>query len=310
MTMQRIIIPGGSGFLGRQLAKYFKNNGYQVVILSRQEFHSEDATVVLWDGKSLGSWCQELENSLAVINLAGRSVDCRYHAKNRQVLLDSRILSTKILGLAIANCVNKPKVWLNSSTATLYEHTYGEGHSENGKIAASPDAKDEFSIELANAWEKAFNESISQDIRKVLLRTAIVFGNDSGTAYQIIKRLVGLGLGGRMGHGKQYVSWIHSNDFCRALEWIIINNQSNGIYNISAPNPLTNKLMMQIIRKKLGVPFGLPATKWMLEIGAFFLRTETELIIKSRRVLPTRLLSEGFEFQFTNFIDMIEDLEK
>jgi len=297
---RKVVLAGGSGFLGNLLSHWFTTKGFEVVVLSRKHFNSQTARVVLWDGKSQDSWCDELDDALALINLAGKSVDCRYHAYNRKILTDSRILSTRVLGQAVAACSNPPEVWLNSSTATIYEHTYGPAHSEDGRIAASPDAKDEFSIELATSWEEEFGKQTCPKTRHVLLRMAMVF-DQSGSVYKVLRRLTSLGLGGKMGHGKQYVSWIHSVDFCRAIEWLVFNETSDGIYNLASPNPLTNNQMMTLMRKVIGVPFGLPASKLMLELGAFFLRTETELIIKSRRVVPTRLLSEGFEFEFPSF---------
>ena len=296
----KVVIPGGSGFLGRLLARWFVKKGMDVVILSRRQFDAEHGRVIVWDGKTTDKWCAELEGAVALINLSGRSVDCRYSASNRKILTDSRIFSTRILGEAVNNCKNPPLVWLNSSTATIYEHTYGSPHSEDGRIAGSPEAKDEFSIELATAWENEFNAVDCPNSRKILLRTAMVF-DGKGSVFKVLRRLVKFGLGGKMGHGKQYVSWIHSKDFCRAVETLVFDNKAFGIYNIASPNPIPNKTMMKIIRDSLGIPIGLPASKLMLEIGAFFLRTETELIIKSRRVVPTRLLSEGFFFEYPDF---------
>lgn len=299
MQKRKVVIAGGSGFLGTLLADYLNKKGFEVVILSRKIFLSDSAKVILWDGETLGGWEAELEGASVLINLAGRTVDCRYTEKNKKQMLDSRILSTRVLGKAVASCKKPPKVWLNSSTATIYEHTYGKPHGEDGRIASNVEAKDEYSVELASLWEKEF-EAASAPTRKIVLRTALVF-DKSGSVYKVLRRISRFGLGGKMGHGMQMVSWIHSEDFLRAIEWLIVNEKAEGVYNLAAPSPLTNSEMMQEVRKEAGIPFGLPAAKWMLELGAFVLRTETELIIKSRNVVPARLLKEGFRFNFPDF---------
>ena len=245
----KIILAGGSGFLGNLLSRWFADKGADVTILSRKRFASSFAKVVLWDGESLGEWSKELEGAFVLINLAGRSVDCRYNARNQKVLLDSRILSTRVLGEAVRQCLEPPKVWLNSSTLTIYEHTYGAAHSEDGRIAPSPDIKDEFSVQLATLWEEEFNNISCDSTRKVLLRIAMVFDR-GGSVHQVLRRLVRFGLGGKMGHGKQFVSWIHSSDFCKAVQWIVLNETAAGIYNLASPNPVTNNEMMRLIREE------------------------------------------------------------
>lgn len=335
---RKIILAGGSGFLGKLLARYFIAHDWQVVILTRAKpaletgkepvsttgpdcrlearQHVGDAPeapgCVEWDGSSLGDWTAALEGADAVINLAGRSVNCRYHARNRRLMLDSRVNATRILGEAIARCARPPRAWLNFSTATIYKHTYGPAWDETGEIGAAPEAKDAFSIEVATAWERAFNEAVTPRTRKVALRSAMVFGlsDDANNVYRVLQRLVRFGLGGRMGSGRQFVSWIHETDFCRAIEFLIEREEISGPVNLAAPNPLTNSEMMRVLRQVLGMPIGLPATEWMLEIGAFFLRTETELIIKSRRVVPGRLREAGFNFEFSHLEHAIRDLEQ
>lgn len=265
-----------------------------------------------WDGRGLGDWATYLDDADAVINLAGRSVNCRYHARNRRLMMDSRVEATRVLGEAIARCARPPRVWLNFSTATIYKHTLGPAWNEAGQIGATPEARDAFSIEVATAWERAFNEAVAPRTRKVALRTAMVFGlsGDANNVYRVLRRLVRFGLGGRMGSGRQFVSWIHETDFCRAVEFLIEHEQLSGPVNLAAPNPLPNAEMMRALRRVLRMPIGLPATEWMLELGAFFLRTETELIIKSRRVTPGRLLEAGFKFEFENLADAMGDLER
>jgi len=310
MVNGKIVIAGGSGFLGKTLGKWFTDQEREVVVLSRRPDSGEYGRATMWDGMSLGAWTDELEGASALINLAGRSVDCRYTARNRKAIMDSRILSTRVLGEAVGNCSSPPAVWLNSSTATIYKHTYGDPHGEDGTIGAAPEAKDGFSIEVATAWEEEFEKAQTPETRKVVLRCAMVFGNEPGGVYEILTRLTRLGLGGKMAEGQQYVSWIHAEDFCRAIEWLIDKPNAEGIYNISAPNPLRNAEMMKILRRTLGMPVGLPAYRWMLEIGTFFMRTETELVIKSRRVIPERLLGEDFSFLFPSLELAVENLEK
>lgn len=311
MKSQRIILAGGSGFLGHILRKHFLGQGCDVVVLTRSPKGSKGAgRECFWDGRTLGEWTCELEGADVLINLAGRSVDCRYHARNRRLMMDSRVDSTRVLGEAIAKCANPPKVWLNSSTATIYKHTFGPAWDENGEIGTTLEAHDTFSIEVATAWEREFKEARTPGTRKVALRTAMVFGHGANSVFPVLCRLARFGLGGRMASGRQYVSWIHEADLCRALDRLIERDEFNGPVNVGAPNPVPNREMMATVRELCSVPFGLPAAAWMLEVGAFFLRTETELIIKSRRVVPGRLLSDGFEFRFPELRPALEDLCK
>lgn len=315
MSKQTIIIPGGSGFLGRTLTQWFSQKGWRVVILSRQLTPIKGAEVIAWDGKNLGPWAKQLEGAKAVINLAGRSVNCRYHKQNRAAIIDSRVDSTLILGQAIAACQNPPAVWLNSSTATIYRHRYDTANTEaTGLYGASKEAKDAYSLEVAHSWEEAFKKAYQDNdlikTRSLILRTAMVFGKEPGGVYGTLRKLTRRGLGGTMGHGRQFVSWLHEEDFCRIIEWLIENEKAQGIYNLTAPKPLPNREMMTAIRKATRASFGLPAARWMLELGSFFLRTETELIVKSRRVEPERLLKEGYQFQFLTLPTALADLEK
>lgn len=311
MKPLRAILPGGTGFLGHVLAKWFTNKLWDVVILSRHPSqYRGPGRAVAWDGRTLGEWRRELEGATAVVNLAGRSVNCRYHARNRAAMMQSRIEPTRVLGQAIAGCSSPPPVWLNSSTATIYQHSLDRPMDElTGTIAATPEAKDAFSIEVAQAWEREFFAAATPHTRKTALRTAMVFGNYPGTVYRVLRRLARLGLGGPMAGGNQYVSWIHERDFCRTVEFLIERDSLSGRVNLAAPRPLTNRAMMHVIRHALRMPIGLPATQWMLEVGAFFLRTETELIIKSRRVVPARLLDAGFQFDFDTLSSAAANLE-
>jgi uncharacterized protein (TIGR01777 family) len=309
MNSERIILAGGSGFLGRALAAHFEKAHREVVILTRNPKPAGDSIQeVLWDGRTLGPWNQELEGSRAVINLSGKSVNCRYTLGNRSEILQSRVNSTRVIGEAISGCQSPPRVWLNASTATIYKHTLDQPMDESGEIRATAEAKDEFSLEVANAWEEALGEARTPQTRKVPLRMTMVLGLGENSVFPVLRRLARWGLGGRMGSGNQFVSWIHQVDFCRAVDWVIERADFSGPVNIAAPNPVTNAEMMRTLRDECGVSLGLPASRWMLEIGAFFLRTETELIIKSRRVVPRRLLESGFKFQFPLIREAFQDL--
>lgn len=306
-----VIIAGGSGFLGRALTAHFQKAGCQTAILTRSPKRTSSGVhEIAWDACSLGDWAQELEGADAVVNLVGRSVNCRYTERNRRLILESRINSTRVIGLAISQCKKPPPVWLNASTATIYKHTSGPAWEESGEIGCTPEAKDAFSIEVATAWERTLNEAQTPLTRKVAMRAAMVLGLGRNSVFPVLQRLVRLGLGGRMGNGRQFVSWIHEDDFCRAVEWLITHDKLSGPINLCAPNPVTNTEMMKTLREVCGLPVGLPAAKWMLEIGAFFLRTETELTIKSRRVVPGRLAAFGFEFRFPLLREAIEELHR
>ena len=309
--MKKIVIAGGSGFLGRILAAHFEKLGYAITILTRSPKSSDyGIREIAWDAHTIGEWAPELDSAVAVINLTGRSVNCRYHKQNRKVILESRVQSTQAICQAIAACKSPPTVWLNASTATIYKHTFGPAWDESGEICSTPEAKDKFSIEVATAWERAFNEAKTPATRKVAMRAAMVLGTNKNSVFPMLCRLTRLGLGGKMGYGRQFVSWIHELDFCRAVEWLMTHETLDGVVNIAAPNPVTNAEMMKLFRQTFGMPLGLPATKSMLEIGALFLRTETELIIKSRRVNPRRLVESGFDFCFPLLNAALEDLNQ
>lgn len=311
MKTPRVILAGGSGFLGGILSRHFRERGCEVVVLtrsSRPQVGAEQLREYVWNGRTLGEWAGELDGADVLINLAGRSVDCRYHARNRRLLMDSRIDSTRVLGEAVSHCTQPPRIWLNASTATIYRHTYGPAWDESGEIGATPEARDAFSVDIATAWEREFNTANAPRTRKVALRMAMVLGNGGNSVFPVLCRLARFGLGGRMANGQQFVSWIHASDLCRALDWILEHEEISGPVNLAAPNPVPNREMMAAVRELCGVPFGLPAAAWMLEIGAFFLRTETELMIKSRRVVPGRLRASGFQFRFPKMRAAMADL--
>jgi len=297
----KIVIPGGTGQVGTALARAFHGAGHEVVVLSRSSARLP-WKVIQWDGEALGDWSREIDGADVVINLAGRSVNCRYHEKNRRQIMDSRINSTRVLGDAIAAAANPPKVWLQASTATIYAHRYDAPNDDVTGIIGGhePDAPDtwNFSIDVATSWERVTNEAQTPNTRKLLMRSAMIMSPDHGGIFDTMLTMVRLGLGGTAADGRQYISWIHDEDFIRSVYWLIEHEELSGPVNLASPHPLPNKEFMRVIRKAWGAPIGLPATKWMLELGAFLMQSETELILKSRRVVPKRLTDSGFEFHY------------
>ncbi|MEO8727529.1 MAG: TIGR01777 family oxidoreductase [Acidobacteriaceae bacterium] len=307
----RIIIPGGNGQVGSLLARHFQAAGHEVVVLARHAYVAP-WRVAIWDGVTIADWLLELERADIVINLAGRSVNCRYTPANRKAIKESRIRSTGLLGEAIAQLANPPHLWMNASTATIYRNALDRPMDEaTGELGGNelevPDTW-RFSIDVAKSWEQAFFAAPTPHTRKVALRSAMVMSPDRGGIFDTLLRLVGFGFGGSAGQGNQFVSWIHDGDFTRALDFLISHPAIGGAVNISSPNPLPNAQFMQALRQAAGVPIGLPATRWMLELGAIFLRTETELVLKSRRVIPSRLLQSGFEFRYPDWPQAARDL--
>lgn len=306
-----IVIPGGSGQIGTLLARSFHKQGHDVVIVSR---HPRVAPwrVVPWDGGTLGPWVKEIDGADVVINLAGRSVNCRYTPANRKAILDSRVASTHIVGTAIGQAKRPARVWLQASTATIYAHRYDAPNDDvSGRLGGTePDVPEtwRFSIAVATAWEQALAEAVVPHTRKIALRSAITMSPDRGGAFDVLLGLVRRGLGGQVGDGRQYVSWIHEQDFVQALLWLIDHEDIEGNVNIAAPAPLPNGQFMRDLRQAWGAPIGVPATRWMAELGALVLGTETELILKSRRVVPRRLLDTGFTFQFPTWPAAARDL--
>ena len=268
--------------------------------------------VVAWDAESPGPWTRELDGADVVVNLAGRSVNCRYTPDNRRAIQDSRVNSTRVVGEAIAGAARPPRVWLQMSTATIYAHRYDAPNDEATGIigGAEPGAPDtwRFSIDVATSWERALAAAATPRTRKVALRAAVVMSPDRGGPFDLLLRLVRFGLGGQAGHGRQYVSWIHDRDFVRAVYWLIEHDKVDGAVNLAAPHPLPNAGFMRALREAWGMRLGLPASAWMLEVGTWLLRTETELVLKSRRVVPGRLVQEGFAFEFPRWPEAARDL--
>lgn len=306
----KIVLPGGTGHVGASLVRAFQAKGHDVVVLSRGG--TSQAPVVPWDGRTLGAWTAEIEGADVVINLAGRSVDCRYTEQNLKQMMDSRVESTRAVGQAIAQAVRPPRVWLQMGTATIYAHRFDAPNDETAGILGGHESDAPAywarSIAIAQAWERTQAEAHTPHTRQVILRTAMVMSADPGSIFTVLARMVRLGLGGPIAGGRQYVSWIHEDDFARALEFLIERDDLSGPVNLAAPNPLPQAEFMRALRQAMGVPIGLPATAWMAEIGAFVLRTDTELLLKSRRVVPKRLVDAGFRFQHPEWPEAAKSL--
>ncbi len=300
----RIVIPGGSGQVGRILARHFHANGHQVTVFSRNPSPAP-WRVVPWDGLTPGHWINDLAQSAVCINLAGRSVNCRYTTANRQEIFESRVQSTRLLNEVIASSNHAPHLWINASTATIYRHALDRDMDEDtGELGGDePGAPDtwNFSIGVAKAWEQAFFSTNTPGTRKVAIRSAMTFSPDPGGVFDVFSTLVRRGLGGTQGAGTQFVSWIHEWDFVRAVDFLIAREDLTGAVNLASPNPLPNSSFMRILRQAWGRRFALPTPEWLLEIGARLLRTESELVLKSRRVVPGRLLAAGFQFHLPHW---------
>ncbi len=307
----KIVIPGGTGQVGQILARHFHANGHAVTVLSRS-VHQAPWRVITWDGLTPGAWVAQLEHSDVCINLAGRSVDCRYNSSNRRAIFDSRVKSTQLLNQVIASLDHPPTVWLNASTATIYRHSLDRPMDEaTGELGGNePGAPDtwNFSIQVAKAWEEAFFSTSIPRTRRVALRSAMTFSPDPGGVFDVFLNLVRHGLGGTNSPGTQFVSWIHETDFIRAIELLIATPDFTGAVNLASPHPLPNLDFLRALREAWGTRIGLPTTSWMIEIGTFLLRTESELILKSRQVIPGRLLDAGFQFTFPHWPAAARDL--
>jgi uncharacterized protein (TIGR01777 family) len=293
MKINKLILAGGTGFLGQAIIDRYSKMGTEIIVLTRGTTKvKKNVRYIQWDGKTKGGWVKELDGADVLINLTGKSVDCRYTDKNKAEIISSRVNATKVLGEAINETAHPPKVWLNAASATIYRNAEDRAMDEfSGEVGEG------FSVGVCQVWEKTFNEINNPQTRKIVMRISMVMGKGGGVL-PVMTKLVKARLGGKMGSGNQFISWIHEEDFLNAMEHLIQHETSFGPYNFAAPTPLPNREFMRLMRKELNVTIGLPAAEWMLEIGAFFIKTETELILKSRRVVPTKLLNEGFLFKY------------
>lgn len=307
----RLVLPGGSGQVGTILARTFHAAGHDVVVLTRKPVPAP-WRVAQWDGATIGPWAAELDGCDVVINLAGRSVNCRYTPANRREILESRVHSTRAVADAIVRAHRPPRTWLQMSSAALYAHRFDAPNDEaTGCIGGDePDLPRSwrFSVEVVRAWEEALWSSATQGTRRVALRAAIVMSPDRGGIFDTLLALVRRGLGGTVGDGRQMVSWIHELDLVRAIRWLIEHDKIDGAVNLTSPGAVPNAEFMRSLRRAWGTPIGLPASPLMLAVGARILGTEPELVLKSRWSAPGRLLEHGFTFEWTRWEEAAAEL--
>ncbi|MBO9594909.1 MAG: TIGR01777 family oxidoreductase [Niabella sp.] len=290
----KVVIAGGSGFIGQYLVKRFREEGYEVLLISRS------ASYITWS--DTGKIRAALEGAAVLINLAGTSVDCRYTQANKQAILESRVASTEQLQRVVDQCIRPPKLWINSSTATIYRHATDRAMDEySGEIGTG------FSVHVARAWEQAFFKTPTPRTRKVALRMAIVLGIGGGVM-QPYSNLVRFGLGGVQGNGQQVFSWIHIEDVYRVVRFMMEHSSLEGIYNTAAPYPVLNKQWMQALRARIKPLVYFSSPEWLLKLGATLIGTETELVLKSRWVVPQKLLEAGFTFQYPTVEEALDDI--
>ena len=307
----KIVLCGGSGQVGQILGRAWSAAGHEIVVASRGGAVPV-GRLVAWDGRSGGEWEREIDGADVVVNLAGRSVNCRYTEENTREMMSSRVLSTQAVGRAVAAASRPPRLWLQMSTATIYSHRFDAPNDEATGLIGGGEAGIpgywSFSVEIAKAWEAALHEISTPSTRKVALRASMVMSPDRGGIFDALLGLVRRGLGGSAAGGRQYVSWIHHEDFVAALDFIATREDISGAVNVCSPNPLPYRDFMAALRDAWGTSIGLPATKWMLEAGAFIMRTDTELVLKSRRVVPGRLLEAGFAFRHPEWREAARNL--
>jgi hypothetical protein len=321
----RIVLPGGSGQVGRMLADYFQQRGHHVTVLTRGPYSAPWQTVH-WDAEHEGPWTETLEGADVCINLAGRNVNCRYDAAHREAIYDSRIQSTRLLGHVIARLADPPRVWLNASAATIYKRAVDAdgvdlaldetaGVLSNHAPSSKPQPctkrwleQRNFISRVAKDWEAALFAADTPRTRKVALRSGIVLSPESGSVFAVLSNLVRAGLGGTQGNGRQFVSWIHETDYARALEFLIARQDLEGPFNMASPGPLPNRAFMAALREAWNMPNGLPAPSLFIKLGAFVLRTEPELVLQSSCVIPGRLLDASFVFEHPDWSEAADDL--
>ena len=299
----KVVLAGGSGYLGGVFAAYYRHLAKEVVILSRQSKTTVlNVRTVIWDARNRGNWQRELDGADMLINLCGKNVNCRYTKKNQEEILTSRLVPTNLLGQVISELVHPPELWINVTSATIYRYAEDWPQDE-----VTGDLGQGFSVNVCRAWEDAFFCSATPGTRKVALRMGIVLGS-ADSVFPRLLNLVKFGLGGRQGNGQQYVSWIHEQDAARSTEWLMNNPEINGIINCTAPVPVKNAVLMRVTRQAYGISFGIPSPEWLLAIGAMLIGTETELILKSRWVVPKRLLDNGYRFMFPDIEPAVKDI--
>ena len=303
MKYEKIVLVGGNGYLGGVLAKYFSKIASEIIIIARKNSPKKgNIKTIIWDGKTEGDWVEALDGADLVVNLCGKNVNCRYNTKNKKEIISSRVVPTTLLGNAIQKSNNPPKLWINITSATIYRHA--EDYPQNeimGEIGTG------FSIDVCKIWEETFYNFNTPNTRKIAFRMGIVLGKEDGVFPRLLN-LVKLGMGGKQGNGEQYVSWVHEHDVARSVEYLIDHNDLKGNINCTSPEPVKNIRLMKEIRNVYKMSFGVPAPAWLLEIGAVVIGTETELILKSRWVLPTTLLESGFRFKYGHLDEAVKEI--
>jgi uncharacterized protein (TIGR01777 family) len=296
----KIIIAGGTGFLGSAIIKAFPD--YEIVVLTRTIRKDEqNIRYVLWDAKNIGNWTKELEGSKAIINLVGRSVNCRYTNANKQEIINSRVDATLIIGKAIEELNKPPEVWVNAGSAAIFGNS-----GDEVKVEDSPTGNG-FSPEVCKAWEKAFTKYDTPKTRKVFLRIGMVLQQNGGILKPFLN-MAKFGLGGKIGTGNQYMTWIHEQDFTDLIRYTILDADFKGIVHAASPFPVTNKEFMKTIRQSVNIPFGLPNPAIFIKIGAVFIGTEAELVLSGRRVVSSVLEKNGFKFKYPYLHDAVTRL--
>jgi uncharacterized protein (TIGR01777 family) len=303
MKYKKIILAGGNGYLGSVLAAYYAELAEQVIVLSRKyKAPKKNIKTLVWDGINAGEWMEEMEGAELLVNLCGKNVNCRYTLKNREEIICSRTIPTSLLNRVVTKLTTPPALWINITSATIYRHAEDFAQDEEkGQIGYG------FSIDVCKQWEAAFFTDTNPNTRKIALRMGIVLGRKDSVFPRLLN-LVRFGMGGKQGNGQQYVSWVHEQDAARCTEWLLQHPEINGVVNCTAPEAIKNKDLMLAIKKAYGMPIGLPAPAWLLEIGARLIGTETELILKSRWVTPKRLIDSGYDFFFIKAEHAIDDL--
>ena len=303
MSAGRLVLAGGSGFLGQCLARDFLAAGGEVDVLTRSPNANLVGRAVGWDGSTVGDWARVLEGAAALVNFTGKSVNCRYTPSNRREILESRLGSVEALGKALNRCTTPPPVCVQAASLAIYgnpgaalcDETAPPGHG--------------FSVEVCRRWEEAFNTWVVPSTRKVLLRIGFVLG-PSGGALEPLARLARFGLGGRAGTGHQYISWLHVGDLNRMILWAIDSEDAVGTYNATGPAPVTNAEFMATLRRAVGRPWSPPVPAWMVKVGAWAMWTEPELVLTGRRCTPRRATAQGFEFTYPALDAALGDILK
>lgn len=301
--MRKLVLAGGTGFLGKALADYFQSSFDEIVVLSRTpQLKSTKIKYVLWDGVNQGDWVQELNGAEVIINLSGRSINCRFNEANKKQILESRVNSTKAIGEAIQSLNQAPKVWINFSASAFYQNAKNGPHDESSKAQGSG-----FMYDVCKQWEQSFNAFQLAHTRQIIVRISMVLGKSGGVLPTLLP-MVKFGLGGSAGNGQQMVSWIHQDDLCRLTDWLINHPEANGVYHAASPNPVTNSEMMSAFRKACKMPIGIPAPAVAVKLGALIMGTEASLVLDSVNIIPRKVLSGGFTFQFPLISDSFKHL--